>query len=256
MFVAKVGFGKSELLSKFAMVDGVYYVNDITAYAIHKLHKQELREGKIKHIVIPDLLNMLNKPKEQAEAFITFLNALIEEGIVRVESRHSNFVVEFPVKVGLITAIAQPDYVRRQDRWAAIGFLSRLLIIRYRYSQAHIDKILRSIILREYHQSSPAKIKFPPETEVFLPPDIGEDIKIIALRTKDPHDELGARRLKQLQTLTMGLALTKGRTRVNREDLAELAHLSQFFTPPQMMIAKDRYGVIAQVENPESYKEL
>ena len=257
LLIAKVGFGKSQLLNRYSISsDGVYYATDITPYALHKTHQNELKSGKIKHIIIPDLLNALNKPKEQAEAFITFFNALIEEGIAKVESRSSDFVIRFPVSIGLITAIAQQDYDRRRHKWATMGFLSRNIIVRYGYSQTTINKIIKSIILREYREDHPVKMEmWNAPQEVTFPIEIGVKIYKIAEKVKDPSDTMGGRKLKQLQRFAMGLALRDHRLEVNNDDYTELERLSEFMEQPALLKVKDgRYDRL--VEDPDSYKEL
>jgi len=255
LIIAKVGFGKSALVARFALNDGIFYTNDSTVYSLHKLHGEDLKTGKIKHIVIPDLLNALNKQKEQAGAFITFMNSLIEEGISRVESRDSHFSINYPVRVGLVTCIAAQDYIKRRDQWSAVGFLSRLLPIRFRYSKSTIEAILDSIVLRQYHGDRPTRLNFSKFMEIDLPVKIGNDIKQIAKVTKDPEDELAGRRLKQLQVFSMGLAMLAGRDQVNRDDLIELARLSPFMRPPQYInVTRGKVQVV--LENTDSYKEI
>lgn len=255
LLIAKVGFGKTALVSKFALAEGVYYTNDSTVYSIHKKHGAELKRGTIKHIVIPDLLNALNKPKDQADSFITFMNSLIEEGIARVESRDSDFEVKFPVRVGLITCIAAQDYIKRQEKWATVGFLSRMLAIRYRYSAKTVEKVLESICLREYHKDKIESLPAPTPLEVTLPVEIAEQIKKLSAKLKDPEDEMGARKLKQLQTFVMGLAVMAGRDTVTRDDLVELARLSPYMRQPGRIAVTRGHATIV-IENMDTYAEV
>jgi len=257
LIVADVGLGKSQMLQKFCLVDSVYYSTDTTPYTIIKKYGLELRSGKIKHIIIPEFLTILNKPREQADSFVTFFNSLIEEGVLRVESRgEKTFSAAYPVTVGLITAIAAPEYNRRRSQWASVGFLSRMLHVRFRYSVETADKILDSILLKEYHSEAPEKITRSPDADVLIPVAIGRYLKALALKLKDSEDKLAARKLKQLQTLIMGLAIINHRTAVSNEDLNDLLKMSRFLKPPSIMRLKDRFGKDIIVENTESYAEV
>lgn len=230
LVVSYVGAGKTDLVRHYpdACVDSVLYVTDITAFAIHKRYGRKLRSGKIRHIVLADLLVPLNKQKEQAGHFITFMNGIIEEGIAKVISRDSDFQVNFPVRCGLITTLAREELTKRKEKWAAVGFLSRMLPISYQYSTESVKKIMESIKNREYREDKPKQLNLPPETYVDLPKNIADAIEPIAMLVKDKSDRYGYRRLRQLQTLAMGHALMKGRTAVNREDLSWIEGVSEF----------------------------
>lgn len=230
LIIAAVGAGKSELLSNFTekYVDSVLYATDITAFALHYRHGKELKKGQIKHIIIPDLLTPLNKAREQADHFITFMNGIIEEGVSRVESKTSNFVADFPIKCGLITSLAKKEFEKRKDKWASVGFLSRMLPISYEYSQQTILEIFEYITDRSYLDSSPQALFLPQDTNVILSKDISEVCIPLAQMFKDEDDEYGFRRLKQMQTFLMGHALMCGRQVVEKEDLDFLLEITDF----------------------------
>ena len=54
-------------------------------------------------------------------------------------------------------------------------------------------------------------------------------IEQVALSTKDTNDELGARRLKQLQVFCMANALMEGRQEVAIEDIEKLLKYERYF---------------------------
>ena len=230
LIIAAVGAGKTDIISRYSekYVDSVLYVTDITPFAIHKKHGKQLKRGLIRHIVCPDLLNMLGKPKEQSDAFVVFMNGIIEEGIARVESRNSDFIVDMPVRCGFITSVANKELNRKKDKWASVGFLSRMLPISYSYKQETVVKIFEHIINREYTVDNPQALKLPPETYVYLPVDLAEQVQPYAIATKDDNDQYGFRRLKQLQTFIMGRALLYGRNEVVDEDLDVLDKYAKY----------------------------
>lgn len=256
MLTAKVGSGKSKLLEQFTPLDGhgILYGNDLTSYAIMHEHALELKNGKIKHIIIPDFLNVINKPKDQAHHLVTFFNSLIEEGIVRIESSRSNFKATIPIRIGLITAISAQDFIWSREKWAALGFLSRMLIIRFKYSHETATKVIDSIVRRLYRNEVPSTFSLPEKfLPVDLPLEIGAALAKVAKRVADPDDGLGARRVLQLNSLAMGLALLNGRQIVNDDDLSEIIKLCRFVKPPMLMNYRDAYGRNFQSDDPESY---
>jgi len=230
LVVAAVGAGKTDLLSKFSekFVDSVLYASDITAFALHHKHGKQLKKGMIRHIIIPDLLTPLNKARDQADHFITFMNGIIEEGIARVESQKSNFVVDIPIRCGLITSLATRELKIRKDKWASVGFLSRMLPISFEYKQETVMEIFEYITDRAYLTANPKALNLPPDTDVILPKDISESCIPLAQLLKDRDDKYGFRRLKQIQTFIMGHALMNGRTIVEEEDLQGFVDIVDF----------------------------
>lgn len=228
LIIASVGAGKTSMLRKLFDLDGILYATEITPYALTSKHGNKLKAGKIRHIVAPDLLNPLNKPRDQANAFITFMNALIEDGVAKVQSRHSNFTVEFPVKVGFISSIAYQDFKKREDAWATVGFLSRMLPVSYNYADKTVREIFDSIFTCEYREDSEFKLDLPPLTKVNIGVKLAEQLEPIAKTIKDPQDQYGFRRQHQLQTFAMAHALGRNRDKVKQEDIDAIKYYAQY----------------------------
>ena len=201
----------------------VLYTTSTTPYILYTRYGQELKSGQIRHIAIGDFLNIMNLPKYLLGNVITFYNNLIEEGILSIESRDGQFLSNLPVTVGLITTIAKEDFDKRQDDWAAIGFLSRILPVSFHYSLETAKKVRQSIKNKDYlNDLQSFDIQLPRPKNIGLPSNLADLIEDVALRIKDSKDELGARRLKQLQRFCMGNALMNGRDEVSWEDIALL----------------------------------
>lgn len=258
LLIASVGDGKSEALRKaytppnirtewakgkdggvtgekiqiVTQVGTVLYTTDTTPYILHNKYGDILKSGQVKHIVIPDFLSILTKGKDAMPDTIRFYNALIEEGICRIESKKSDFVVTVPVQIGLITAVSSQDYVDRsqQQKWGNFGFISRILPVSYRYTEESKVQIRRSAYLREYHNEQPFELNFPAEqVYVELPPKYLHKVDRLANDLKDTTDDAGARRMKQLTTFVMGYTLKKGRDIVSDEDIEALLYYAKFF---------------------------
>jgi hypothetical protein len=225
-----IGSGKTKKTIYIRQVSGsVLYTTNTTPYYLYTRFGDILRSGQIKHIAMPDFLNILNQPKYVLSQHVTFYNNLIEEGILSIESRDGQFVAEVPVKVGLITAIAKTDYDNRKDDWVACGFTSRIVPISFKYSDATGKKIRDSVKVKDYLNEKNFEITLPPETAISLPLHFADIIEEVALRTKDTNDETGARRQKQLQVFCMANALKDGRDEVGMEDIEKLLSYEKYF---------------------------
>lgn len=225
----KVTKEKTEIVTQ---VGSVLVTGDVTPYTLYHKYGDLLKSNQIKHIVIPDFLSILTKNKEAMPDTIRFYNALIEEGICRIESKYADFVTEIPVQIGLLTAISAQDYdVRsKSQNWGALGFLSRVLPVSFHYSDGTKDEIRRATFLREYHNEVKFALNLPKiPVYVEIPKQFLEPVVKMANELKDPTDAVGARREKQLMTFVMACALKDDREVVNQRDMDRLISYSQFF---------------------------
>ena len=226
----ETGSGQNKKVIYIRRVSGsVLYTTNTTPYYLYTRFGDVLKSGQIRHIAMPDFLNVLNQPKYILQSHLTFYNSLVEEGVISIESRDGQFVAEVPVKIGLITAIARKDYIKRLDIWSGIGFRTRILPISYHYSPDTQQMIRDSAKVKDYINEKSFEINLPPETTVELPLALADEIEQVALRTKDPDDETGVRRQKQLQVFCMANALRDGRSEVTWEDILKLKEYEKYF---------------------------
>lgn len=254
MLIASVGFGKTSMLKKShrkgkiekvtvgkgkkareievrRILGSVLYTSNTTPYVLTNRYGHLLRNGQIKHIAIPDFLNILNLPKYVYANTLNFYNQLIEEGILTAESRDSFFVSEIPVNIGLLTAVARQDFDKRKDEWAHMGFLSRMLPVSFSYNDTTASKIRESIKRKDYLKEVESfNITLPDEPQLIdLPSDLADEIEKIAVAIRDTNDPLAARPQKQLQVFCMARALAQGRKSVNKSDVALLREYQPYF---------------------------
>lgn len=226
----QTGIGKNKKVIYTRQVSGsVLYTTNTTPYYLYTKFGDALKSGQIKHIAMPDFLNILNQPKYILQSHLTFYNSVIEEGILAIESRDGQFITEMPITVGLITAIARRDYIKRQDDFTGIGFLTRILPISYSYKPDTKQRILDSAKVKDYLAEKNFEIELPPEETIELPLNFANLIEPIAIRTKHPTDEVGVRRLRQLQVFCMANALRDGRDSVGWEDILKLQEYEKYF---------------------------
>lgn len=229
---SKSGKVEKQKTSIVTQIGSVLVTGDITPFTLYHKYGDLLKSNQIKHIVIPDFLSILTKNKEAMPDTVRFYNALIEEGICRIESKYADFVTEMPVKIGLLTAISAQDYEVRSksQNWGALGFLSRVLPVSFHYSNGTKEEIRRATFLREYHNEVKFELNLPKNpVYVEIPDRYLEPIVKMATELKDPTDAVGARREKQLMTFLMAYALKSGRDIVSQEDINRLIEYSQYF---------------------------
>lgn len=209
----------------------VLYTTDTTPYVLRTRYGQLLKSGQIHHIAIPDFLAVVGQPKHILETHVKFYNSLVEEGILAIETRDGSFVSEIPISVGLLTAIARGDFDNRKDTWGAVGFLSRMLPVSYKYSAKTSMDARDSVKIKAYTiEPESFDIELPENAKpVDIPLELADEIEKVALATKDSRDELGIRRQKQLQVFCMSNALRDGRDSVEREDVDKLKKYSRYF---------------------------
>lgn len=227
---AKVGAGKTELLKLFSKIKGVKFLSEPTAYGIKKKYLDEIKAGIIRVLMIGDLLGPLSKQKKTRDDFIAFLNMVIEEGILEIQTYAQDWASKKFVKCGLITTIAEHDLRRKSRRWFEMGFLSRALPLTYSYSSSSKIKIYKEIAYSTDTSEMPVKKMWLPREPVEIKPNPHLNLKLIELsmNVEKWEDVYGFRRQEQFQTLMMANALKNGRKHVTEEDYEKIIDLSRY----------------------------
>ncbi|RJS91362.1 hypothetical protein CW705_04010 [Candidatus Bathyarchaeota archaeon] len=228
---SKVGAGKTEIIKQYRNCRGVLFLTEATAYGIKSKYLDDIASGKIRHIVVGDLLVPLSKQKKTRDDFIAFLNTIIEEGVQAIDTYAQHWSSDDrAVKVGLITTIAEPDLLRKSRRWFEIGFLSRAIPLTYAYSLPTKMKIYRHIATSDDISEIPPKKFWLPKNPVRVKPNKHLNLRLIefAMQMEKWQEVYGFRRLEQLQTLLMANALKNYRLRVTREDYDKIMKLSKY----------------------------
>jgi hypothetical protein len=225
--------GKTCLLSKQYQTDGVLVLTDTTAYGIVKATNdlKDIEEKRIRHIIIPDLVTPLSKKWETTRTFVAFLNALIEEGIVSINTYATKIEPrKVSLKCGLITAVT-PEYIQdRRHGWAGMGFLSRLLPISYAYSNETQDKVFGFIQSQKHLDQIIASLDVPPR-DAFIKLDEGYAAALtpyVKQTIESAEGLYGFRLQRQLQTLLKASAFSDNRDEVNSEDIDKIISILKY----------------------------
>ena len=91
----------------------------------------KMTSGEVKTIIIPDLITPLSKSTKTRQAFVAFLNNLIEDGVAKITG-YAN-IWDKEVKANVITAVTDEALNDGRHEWAKMWFLSRITIFSYSY---------------------------------------------------------------------------------------------------------------------------
>lgn len=217
MLVGEVGIGKSELVKTMKISDNIVFYTDVTYMGIIKL----LEENKeVRHIVIPDFLKITMKKKSTTDNITSCFNALMEEGLDKISMMGQQHDFKGK-KVGVITATTRNSFNQHKRKWEAMGFLSRMLIVSYDYSDKTKEDIFKYIFERGYLKNNKEK-----ELEM---PVRNLDVKLLVNLAKQLREkDTTFRKQKQLQALVMANALLNNRFKVLKEDVNKINNFKKF----------------------------
>jgi len=233
---ARVESGKTELVKKadLGIERGVAYMTDLTAWGLQTRYIDNIASGKVKTIVVPDLITPLSRSSDTVETLISFLNALIEEGVCEIQTYAKSIEMKIPARCNIVTSIAKEFLDDKRHRWTKTGFMSRVIPVSYEYGTSTVLNIARSITKREYREETKfGNLEIPrEEVEINLPLPIATNVAQLAPRIIDAGNYAnrlyGFRLQKQLQTLCMAEAMLNGREEVSESDFDTIVELGDF----------------------------
>jgi hypothetical protein len=187
LLCARVESGKTELLKKTIPCEGVAYMNDATAWGIQREYLDKITDNEVRTLVIPDLITPLSRTSDTVETFVAFLNGLIEEGLVEVQTYALQKRLKVPARCNIITSIAKEHLFDQRHRWSKMGFLSRVIPVSFEYAASTMFDIRQSIAKREYCNDGDFKdLEFPPsKAKINLPEEIAVKIASLAPQVVD-----------------------------------------------------------------------
>lgn len=230
ILVAPVEHGKTAIIEQFVSNRGILCVGDLTAWGIQHVYLGQMKKGIIKRIMIPDMINPANRKQETVDSLITFFNSYISwEGVRSIATYAMRIKLTEPLRGSLLTTMATKDFKRMTSKLAAVGFLSRLLIIGYKYDKNIARDILIDIALGKNPWNT---YKFDlPETQVkvHIPDALSLELIPQAEYIGRRADGVGNRAVHQLKMLSKCKALSEGRETVTKEDTSRIIELSKLY---------------------------
>jgi len=228
LLIAKPETAKTTILSLTSKKDFVYYTNEITAKMLIEQVLPLAQRKEIKCLVIPDLLNCIEKQKATRQQFLNFIKSAIEEGITQIQTYHKRFISEEPVKFSLLTAITTVDFRKVRNYLENIGLLSRFIPFSYDYPISKVKKIL-DFIESESQNSNKIELKIKKQIKT-IAGDKGlfKELELISTKLANQYSGFGFRTQIRLQQLAKANAYLNDRDKVTREDIEKIFKLSNW----------------------------
>ena len=187
-----------------------------------------LKNKTIKHIVIPDFLKVTEKGNSTKKSIISALNSFTEEGIYEINLGNKEKINLKGRKGGIITATTTYSLYQNAKQWNGMGFKSRFISVKWKYSQETFKKILNKIAKEKNNKTKKTEIINHKIMEITLKDDFND--KLIELSDFSP------RKLKNLKVLLKTIALKNNHKIVTEKDFNELNEIVDLINSPQKEI--------------------
>ena len=215
ILVGKAGVGKTCIITGHNTKKSIV-TTDLSKFGLIR----ELKEKpNLSHIVIPDFIKVTDKKQSTRKDLISTLNSATEEGLNNLSLYQSAGKFKNK-KIGIITSTTKASYSQNKKAWVNIGFVSRMLIVSYDYSEKTRDEILNYIENEKYSSTKAQNIKGLKERKVETPFELNKQL--------EEYSKKEFRTQKQLQTLAKANALYNQRNKVIQEDIDEIIRLTKY----------------------------
>ncbi len=233
MLIAAQESAKTEAMKYFRGTPTVRYISDLTSRGLSHF-KNDIQNGKIKHIMLLDLVRVLSHGKGVSERTIQTLASLMEEGESETaDGGGSDKWENFP-RIGALMGITPSFFKSRRGKWRQTGFMTRFIPVCFKYKSKTVDEIHESIANGQ-HAPAPRAEMIPHEAySVKCPPHLS---KLISIRAKLLGQEMrsyGFRYHRILRALAKAQARIEGYGEVNQSHIEKVLKWSEFFTDKEI----------------------
>jgi len=251
-FIAKPESGKSEVISLSRDYESVIYTNDLSFAGLIKNIIPQIQNDRLSHIAIPDFINVLSH-RRASETLTPVLNSLMAEGVKDLKFYGVENTYPYPIKAGFVTGITKEMFDTRIQTWKNIGFLTRMIVVTYSYSETTRLQIHNYIkdgdsFERDKTQASLYEKFRLNSIDVTIPSEIAVQVQILATALTNQNaiytmqgrtgrawkmdlKGYGFRLHHQLRTLIQGICLYNGkgvRFEVDETDFNKLQSFTKF----------------------------
>jgi hypothetical protein len=241
LLIAKPESAKTKAMEQFK-IEGTFTTNNITqAVVLSKILPMIENQG-LKHLIIPDFLNAIEKDYTTRKGFLNLMKTLIEEGVTSLDTfnMRTNKVYKPPIKVGLITGITTDSFYGHYDtseqrwrggvryEWKAMGLLSRFISFSYDYELSKIHRVYKFIEREEQLDKTLKQSIKRRMIDVKGNPELFSQFEILSYQIGQDVGGYGFRVLRNLQTLAKANAVLNDRTEVAQEDIDRIMHLGNW----------------------------
>jgi hypothetical protein len=235
LFLAQPESGKTESLEPLKRLPNVFYTNDITPKILVDDVFPTIDKGEVNFLVVPDILNCIEKNRSTRQRFMNIMKTLIEEGITRMDSLYMQFKPQYRSSIycGLITGITTDTYAEHKRWWRSMGFLSRMVPFSYTYDILRVEEIMNFIFnemyveVREEKRSRYRKFKLR-RADVKGDKGLFSGFKLLARELGRQSGGYGFRAARNLMRLAKANAAIEKRDRVSQKDIDKVLELSKW----------------------------
>ena len=243
MLIAKPESGKTSTIDKFANYPFIYYANEVTAKTFIDKIFPKAQTGQIRFVLIPDILNCVEKSSSTKKPLLQTLKSMVDEGVRRIETPWKEYDYPTPVKLGLISAITRESLYYSSEMQSSLfsdlkrmGFISRMIPFSYEYpidSTARIFNYLYGNVSSSQEKISVPQIQFLDYQydrfkEYEPKPELFSQLQQISVGLSYFSDSYGFRIQKNLQKLCYASAMIEKRDEVEQKDIDKILYLSRW----------------------------
>lgn len=255
MLIAPPEENKTRIMMTFLKFPKAIHPVDMSMKPLVDLIQKQDEKQKVFHIIIPDFIKTLYHKASVVDAVIGTLLGLIDEGISENLFFGQVFTLKHRIQMGIITGITPKLFRKHFRKWTENGFLTRLFLVSYRYSDDTCFEIAKFISedLPVVVDATIAKLKQRGIQDIAINDDISAAIRILTddvtqrlktfyvlstsgKRDKTPHkvylDIQGFRLQKMLRLLCKSITYDRGRNEANYEDLETVRELANLIRLP------------------------
>lgn len=233
MLIAEQESAKTEALKYFRGTATINYMSDLTSRGL-SVYKDEIQSGKMRHIVLLDLVRILSHGKGVSERTIQTLASLMEEGESETADGGGRTQwTKFP-RIGALMGITPSFFKSRRGRWRSTGFLTRFVPVCFKYRPSTV-KLIHKAIAEGMHTPLPHPEPIPEHTVQIACKE--EFAMILSMRANQLGIEMksyGFRYHRILRALVKAQARIKKRGQVEKEDVEKILSWSEFFTDKEI----------------------
>lgn len=223
---------KTSLIFLFKGLDFCSYYDEITQKKMIDEFLPLVKVGQKKTLLIPDLLNCVEKQKSTRDQFLNTIKSGIDDtGIVRISTPHKQLdfykLIE-GLKFNMITATTSGNFLQIRKTIRNSGLLSRYMLFSYKYPPYIIKAIFKVIEgdgnIGELGLTIP-KIKTR-NVKISDNPKLFSEFEFISAQLGLQYEGYGFRAQTGLQRLAKANAIISNRKEVTKDDIDKIMTLS------------------------------
>jgi hypothetical protein len=208
------------------------------------LFARAIENNGLKHLIIPDFLNAIEKDYTTRKDFLNLIKTLIEEGITSLDQFNirTDKIYDPPIKCGLITGITSESFHGHYDQkkqrhvggvkydWKRTGLLSRFIPFSYEYELSKIvaRAVIQFLAKEEHEQPIHQQTILRRMVDVKGNSDLFQKLQLISSSLGQEIGGYGFRAQRSLQSLAKANAVLNNRREVTQDDIDKIMKLSNW----------------------------